>query len=171
MFPLPHTFDLNEWFVLASSAILLALFFLLPRRFPRYFTVMNFLFLVFLVMSVDDVLALKPYDYYDWMDDERFELFDALTYFLLYPQMGYFFLYFYDRWNLRGPKLVLYMLGWTCISIGYEWLSVKAHVLIYKGWSLWYSIPVYLVVFGLQLGFFHIYKKEAVHLLRRIHKD
>lgn len=163
MFPLPLKFDWNEWFVLLASAVLVILFFLLPRRFPKYFTMMNLLFTVCLVMTVDDVLALKPYDYYDWMDQDEFELFDVFTYFFLYPPMGYFFLYFYDRWKLRSWKLLFYILTWTTFSIGFEWVCVKSHVLTYKGWSLVYSIPVYLAVFGIELSFFHLVKKHQSH--------
>ncbi|MGZ4134699.1 MAG: hypothetical protein ACXVC1_05360 [Tumebacillaceae bacterium] len=159
MFPLPHRFDLNEWSVMIASVVLVGLVIVLPKRFPGYFTFLNLIFTIFLVMSVDDVLALKPYDMYDWMDDEKFELFDVFTYFFMYPPMGYLFLYFYDKWKLRSWRLLVYIYSWALFSIGFEWMCIKLHILVYKGWSLVYSVPVYLAVFGIELGFFHLVQK------------
>jgi hypothetical protein len=159
MFPLPIRFDLNEWSVLIASATLVGLLIVLPKRFPAYFTFMNLVFTIFLVMSVDDVLAVPPYDLYDWMDHPEFELFDVFTYFFMYPPMGYLFLYFYDRWHLNGWRYLVYVFAWTAFSIGFEWVCLKVHILHYRGWSLVYSVPVYLAVFGIETLFLHFVMK------------
>lgn len=149
--PWPLHFDGNEWAALAFSLGLLFIVLKLPKRMTRISFLMIFVFNEFLVTSVDDILALKPYDYYDWMDQDKFELFDIFLYYMLYPLFGYLFLYLHDRWKAAGARLLFYIAGWTAFSTLFEWVVIKVHILTYKHWKLALSVPVYVTVFLMNL--------------------
>lgn len=151
---LPKRFDLNEWIVILCILIQLTLFIRLPKRLPTHITILIMTFTLFLTETADAFIATNTYNLYDWMDSSHFELFDLLTYLFEYPLMAYFFLYFYDKWNIKGLRLIAYVLAWTTFSASFEWMNVICHVLVYKGWKLLFSVPVYLTVFGLELLFY-----------------
>jgi hypothetical protein len=47
----------------------------------------------------------------------------------------------------KRSKFVTYLLIWVIGSVVFEWLSVQFHYLTYYKWSIWYSFPIYLIVF------------------------
>lgn len=157
----PESFDFNEWVVIAQCAVLLGVFIRLPRRLPRSATLVIWVFCMYLVRQIDFTIAVKPLNYYDWMDRTQYEIFDALMYLLVYPIFGYLYVHLLDKHQFRGLRFVLYVLGWTLFSTVYEWINVVSQVLNYKGWKLLYSPPFYLATF-LLLTFLY-------RLLRRYH--
>lgn len=60
------------------------------------------------------------------------------------PSFGIIFINFMP---VHRKKFIPYLLFWVAFSLCFEWLSVKVHYLNYKGWSLLYSAPIYLMVF------------------------
>lgn len=157
MLPFPERFDENEWFlivILAGSVLLL----FLPKRFPTSMSILLMLFSSFYARTFDNILAAPFFDFYDIMDSDKFELFGVFTYFM-YAPFAYLFLYFYDRFNIKGGNIALYILGSSLFGIGFEWITTKFNIITYKDWNLAYSFTVYLFVQYTTILFFHYVKK------------
>ncbi|ANS76789.1 hypothetical protein AWM70_21205 [Paenibacillus yonginensis] len=45
----------------------------------------------------------------------------------------------------KNSNFIWYLLGVIVTALLYEWLSLEAGYLVYKGWKLIYSIPVYIL--------------------------
>lgn len=71
---------------------------------------------------------------------------------LLPPSFGILFLNFFPQTKRWG---ILYLIGWTAFSVLYEWLAILSGFEKLKGWTLWYSAPVYLLVFLFLKWHFH----------------
>jgi len=167
---LPAKFDLNEWFILGGLALTHGIMFALPRRFPATVTLLVYVFCLFIGTVTDHNIGLPPFEAYDINDKTLYELFDILSYFL-FPPFGYFFVYFYDKWSVRGLTTILYLLVWSFIAVGTEWLTLAANVYMYKGWQLLYSFPTYLFFQSALLLFFKLitahYEKTKLAANRR----
>jgi hypothetical protein len=110
--------------------------------------------------TIDYFLAATPFELYYFGDNSTYEVSTALIHGFLYPSFSMIFLFFYDKFQLQGRKLALYILFWTVFSIFYEWLCVKNDVLIYTGWKLIFSIPFYPVSSVILIAVFHISKRQ-----------
>ncbi|WP_407268237.1 hypothetical protein [Radiobacillus sp. PE A8.2] len=106
-------------------------------------------------------MGVKPFNYYDLTDTNKYELFDVIFY-GAYPAFGYLFVYYLDYFNFKRIKLVLYFLSWALFSAVFELLLVRLHVYVYTGWKIVYSLPVYICVLSLTFLFykFLIYYKN-----------
>lgn len=155
----PERFDLNEWFTLISLAVTLAIAFLLPKRFSAAEVTVYCVFTVFLSQSVDSLIAVKPFDLYDVSDSSKYEIMDAVIYYVNYPPYNYIFLYFYDKWQLKGFLRTLFVLVYSGLSVFFEWLACLCDVFTFKGWKLWYSPFVYIAVFIMYLFVYHLTRK------------
>jgi hypothetical protein len=152
----PERFDLNEWFIIFSSATVIVIALLLPKRFSPALTTVILLFSVSLGQTSDFLICVPPYDLYDVNDSPKYEIFDFLLYYFSYPPVVYIMLHFYDRWKLKGTRLILYIVGFSLTTTGLEWLAKLAHVYKYKGWHLSYSFFVYIGISTLIILFFHL---------------
>jgi len=153
MLALPEKFDSNEWFIIISLVVTYTILFLLPKRFPHTITIIMLLFSMTYVQVIDHILAGISFNLYDINDVEKYELFDLITWFL-YPPFGYFYIYFFDKWSVRGVGIFWYILLWAFIAIIEEALSLKFNIFTYHGWKLTYSIPVYFITLIIYLHFF-----------------
>lgn len=156
----PEPFDRNEWFIIAASLVSMLVMLLLKRRFPSIVIWYMFLFNFYLGLVVDLSIATTPLDLYDVNDSIKYEWFDVILYLFCYPPSAYVIIYFYDRWGLKGMKLVLYLIVCALITTGLEGLSVWAGVFHYKGWRLVYSFPVYIVVYLMNIGILGFIRKH-----------
>jgi hypothetical protein len=155
----PVRFDTNEWFLLFSLAFLLTIVLMLPKRFSPVSITVFTVFSIFISQTIDSIIAVVPFDFYDVNDSPKFEVMDAAMYFLHYPAYTYIFLYFYDKWKLKGIYRIFYLIGYSLISVFFEWLADHFHVFTYKGWKLWYSPFVYIFTYILFTLFFHLTQK------------
>ncbi|MBT2740726.1 hypothetical protein [Bacillus sp. ISL-77] len=160
---LPKRFDLNEWFLILSVMVNIVFALPLPKRFSPALTTLILLLNLYLGQVCDILIGILPYDLYDENDSPKYEIFDAVLHFFSYPPVMYMMLHFYDRWNLKGILLILYIGGFALLIVGLEWLAVLAHVFKYKSWHLSYSFFVYTGVITLNILFFHL----SQYLLRR----
>jgi hypothetical protein len=152
---MPNRFDMNEWFIIGTIAVLLLLFWIVRQkaRFSVLSTLSIWLFTIAMVQVADFSLGGPPHNLYDFMDSPKVEfIYDGVAHFVLYPLFGVLFLHGWVLWTSRGRSKLLYLLAWTGLSVLYEWLSIIAHVLQYKNWQLIYSAPVYFAVFLLELA-------------------
>lgn len=91
-----------------------------------------------------------PVDFYTVMDSPKLELFDVIVYLIHYPLYGYFFTYMIYLWGLRGGYLCLYVLLWSGLTTGIDWISITFNVFTYlNGWRIEFSALAYLFVFSL----------------------
>ncbi len=148
----PMSFDENEWLIIIFGLIIWVIMIKLPKRFSGLVILLIWTLSIFLTQVADFTLAIKPYDLYDIMDRPEYEIFDIIIYYLIYPPMAYFALYFYDKWKFQGWKLIFYVLFCTTITIGFEWIADQFNVFTYKGWKLYYSPFVYVLVYAINIA-------------------
>jgi hypothetical protein len=149
--PLPIKFDTNEIFIIVIGIILtLIAVKLLPNRFTYTTSIILYLHKIAVAIVVDHLLAGPPLDLYDVMDTSKFEFFDLIIYFFVYGPFTYIIIYIYDKWFYHKSllKKFIYLLLITLINIGSEFIGTKLNIYMYKGWKLYYSIPVYLIVYS-----------------------
>lgn len=157
--PLPKKFDQNEWFIILHIVALVFLLYKLPKRFPPSITILLLMFTMTVARVVDHLIAGPHIDLYDIMDSGDFELFDLLCY-LPYAPFGYVFIYLYDKFQLKGIGLILYIVLFSVGSIGFEWVTGSSYIsyLKYSSWKPIYSVPIYLIVQPCTILFFHLTK-------------
>jgi hypothetical protein len=155
--PLPQQFDENEWFIIVSIVTSFAFIYFLPRRFPTSISILTLSFSIFIARVTDELLAGPKVDFYDVIDSGKYELFDIISY-AMYAPFAYVFVYIFDRYNLKGMKLFFYIVGFSLIGWGVEWVSAYFHVFTYKEWKFSYSLAVYLIIQPITLLFFILIK-------------
>jgi hypothetical protein len=146
--PLPEKFDSNEIFIILSTVLTWALMFILPRRLTAVTITIIWTFNVFLALSADITIGVKPYELYFTIDHKKHELFDVLLHFVTYPTLPYFVVNFYQHNKPKGLKHLSYIIFWAGVATAIEWTSVKFHVFTYTGWKLYLSFFTYMVVFA-----------------------
>ena len=156
---LPEHFDANEWFLLISLCTIVTVAVVLPRRFPTIVTIVFLAMGLGISMYVDFLLAPPPLDLYDINDTKYYELFE-IPFYYLYAPFAYVFVYFYDKWKVRGLWTVLYVAVWSTASTLFERFADYCHVFKYKGWNLGYSFVFYLAVQSLYLLLYYMVKSS-----------
>ncbi|WP_083584370.1 hypothetical protein [Bacillus weihaiensis] len=150
----------NEVYILITVAISMYLYKVLPRKFPFPIFVLNFVFSISIGLSADHLIATKPFELYDVNDTSNVELVD-IAYYSMYGFSGYFFLYAYEHFRIRGLFIILYILLWSVFSVFYEWIAMLVGIFDYsKGYEIKYSFPVYLYSQSLYILFYLFIKKE-----------
>ncbi|WP_413305523.1 hypothetical protein AA0X95_03740 [Bacillus sp. 1P10SD] len=149
----PKQFDANEWTILIGILFNFLVFKLLPNRMSKEITPLICLLSISFPKVMDHTMAVKPFNLYDLTDSSKYELFDVALY-GVFPAFGFLFINIYEYFNLKGPKLVVYLVIWSFFSVGFEFLLVKLHVFVYTGWKLVFSLPIYIVVLSLTLLFY-----------------
>ncbi|PWK14307.1 hypothetical protein [Tumebacillus permanentifrigoris] len=148
-------FDQNEWFVIIGAVVTYTGLLLLPKRLPTSTTLLLCIWAFTTPKFYDFTLGGGLFDYYDVNDSPRYCIMDLVSYFFFAP-FGYFFIYFYEWLRARGRAVVFYILGWSLVAVGVEWLMVYFHVLTYKnGYTIAYSFVIYLFTQSMTLVFYH----------------
>lgn len=146
MYEIFEKFDTNEYIITGFCVLLIAFFFILPKRFPTVITVIILIFGSFSARFSD--VMLFPFDFYDVMDHPKHSIFDLVLYTFCYPFYVYHFCYFYDKIKLDNGFQVLHIFIWTIIAVVLEYLGIKLEVYTYFEWRLYYSVIVYFIVFS-----------------------
>lgn len=162
--PLPKSFDENEWFFLVLLILSIILYKIVPKRFSASTTILLLLLPITVSRLLDKFLSAPDKDWYDVFDSPAFEFFDLVAY-TMYAPFGYFYIYLYDYWKLKGIKLVLYILGWGLFAIGFEWLSHQFHLYKYKDFTFTLGFGFYIPSLILTILFYHL-----ILFLRTKHK-
>ncbi|NSL52405.1 hypothetical protein [Calidifontibacillus erzurumensis] len=159
LLPLPVVFDKNEWFVIIMVIISYSILFFRSKFIPWSIIILLILFSAAIARMADQILAKPMIDYYDIMDSDKYELFGFFTYFL-YGPIAYLFVFFYEKFNIQGLSILFYIVGWSLISVIFEWITVWFGVFTFKEWIPLYSFPVYLFVQSLTLLFYLFLKRH-----------
>lgn len=150
----------NELYILATIAVALLIMAKLPKKFPAGVTVLIFTFSALIGLTADHILAIPPYDVYDVNDSPNFEVWDFI-YYSMYGFFGYFFLYIYQHYRIRGILTIPYIILWSMFSVFYEWVAVQVGIFDFgKGYKMQYSFPIYLYIQTFFIIFFHFVMKE-----------
>jgi hypothetical protein len=132
----------------------------LPKIFSKQVTVLIFLYSLTAAGLLDNSLGAAPFDFYDIMDGPAYTVMDVVVYFL-YPPFGYIFLLLYQKLKISNRFLILFISLFTLFSVIIEWVNNKMGVFHYKnGYSIIYSVCVYLVVQSTFILFFKLIKKN-----------
>lgn len=153
--PLPKSFDENEWFFILTVLGMLFLYRIIPKRFSTSTTLLLLIFPATISRLTDKFLSAPDKDLYDVFDSPAFELFDLFSY-TMYAPFGYFFIYLYDYWKLKGLRLVAYIMVWGVFSIGFEWISHQFHVFKYKDFTFSLAFSIYISSHILTILYYHL---------------
>lgn len=154
-------FNANEWFIIVSLCIGLACIVLFPKRFPRQVLAVFFMCGVYSAFFFDHSLSVEPVSFYDVNDVSKFQLMDFLSYFM-YGSFSYFFFYIYDLLQPKPSHTPAYILAWTLVSVGIEWVAVMFGVFHYRhGYQIAYSFPIYLIVQSCWIALYHRLKSRG----------
>lgn len=153
--PLPEAFDENECFFVITLVVTMMLYRIVPKRYSTSTTLLLFIFPATFSRLTDKFLSAPDKDLYDVFDSPAFELFDLFAY-TMYAPFGYFFIYLYDYWKLKGLKLVGYLLVWGVFSIGFEWISHQFHVFKYKDFTFSLGFSIYISSHILTILYYHL---------------
>lgn len=155
-----HAFDANEWFIIGSLLVLHSALWLAPKVFSKLETIGYYLFGINVGLFFDHTISLKPWDFYDVNDTSAFQFMDFLSY-IAYGLYSYFFIYLYVKFKISGLKTIFYILVWSAFSVLIEWIGVQIDMLHYdKGYKMYWSFPIYLIVQSVLLMYFHMVKKS-----------
>ncbi|MCA1029697.1 hypothetical protein LCL95_01470 [Bacillus timonensis] len=151
-------FNMNEIIVLLLLSTYLIVIFA-PKRFSVPITLILLLYSLFYGTFFDNLLGIQRINYYDINDKSTYNIYDALLY-LAYGPFSYFFIYFYDKYQIRRMKTVFYLLGWSLFGVLFEYTVSRAGVFHYlNGYKPFYSFPIYLFVQITLVMFFHWLRK------------
>jgi len=136
------------FFLICSVLFFNIVAYFMPKKISRIELYTTSLFATVLQLTADIVLGFK-YNLY-WYFTKGVDSETFLIIFGLYPQVSMVFLNFFPYHR----KLILkisYIIGWSAFAIFYEWLIVKTNIFHYGGWKLWYSIPIYPILYFILL--------------------
>jgi hypothetical protein len=137
-------FDLNDCFLLSCIAVTYGSMYVLPKRFPLSVTFLLMLFSSTVVSMLDNSIGGNIFDLYDIMDGPAYTIMDFVVY-LLYAPAGYFFIYFYDLFRVKGIWTIAYITGWSLFSTLFEWVCLNTEVFHYKnGYMICFSFCIYI---------------------------
>lgn len=143
--------------LLVSIIAVYALAIALPSRLPRSASCLVMAFSVQVAKGLDNALGVKPVDVYD-VNRSTLDLGDVMTW-ILYPPVGYLFIYAYDRYRVRGIGIAFYVLAWSVLATAYEALTVAFGIFKYKGWNIGYSYLIYFTVQTLTIVIYELAKR------------
>jgi hypothetical protein len=151
-----HGFNENEWFVIASILVMNLAIWLAPRIFSKLEALGYYIFGIYIGLFYDHTISTKPWDFYDVNDNSSYQFIDFLSY-IMYGPYGYFFLYFYVKWNIRGLNTIPYILIWSLFSLLMEWIGLKVGLFHFdKGYKMYWSFPIYLLSQSMMILYYHL---------------
>lgn len=157
------SFNLNEWFVIVGIIFMGIMIWIIPKIFSVLEGIAHYVYGVAFGMFYDHTISVKPWDFYDVNDSSAYQVMDFLSY-VMYGAYSYFFIYFYDKLKINGYWHILYILIWSCFSLFMEWVGVKIGLFHYdKGYTMYWSFPIYLIAQSLQIIFYHVIKRSSVN--------
>ncbi|TDF99339.1 hypothetical protein E1757_05630 [Paenibacillus piri] len=144
-------------FAYVSAVIFIVAILFSPKRLSKsdiYFT----WFIMAALTIYIDLFFGYILDLYDFVKP-NLTVIDLILEASLVPAAGILIVNFLPK---RTRNFAIYLIAVVCLSIVFEWLSTITGYLVYKGWKLIYSVPIYT------LGV--MYLRWHLHYLRRTTK-
>jgi hypothetical protein len=161
-----ESFDKNEIWILILLVITFIIVKLLPKRLPRKITLLSFLWGIASGMLFDFTIGGGLLDFYKVNDTHNYGIFDFLYYFLFAP-FSYFFIYFYETLRVNKKSFIWYVLGWSTLGLGMNWLLAKLDIIHFQhGYELPYSFSVFLFIQTITVLYFELIKAKQGDLKR-----
>ncbi|GAA0315460.1 hypothetical protein GCM10008967_02530 [Bacillus carboniphilus] len=158
-----ESFDTNEMYISFMLVLAYSAFLIFPKRLPHHITLLIMTWGFATSTLFDFTIGGGLMDFYKVNDSNQYELFDLITYFLFAP-FSYFFVYFYERFNINKKTFIVYVLGWCVLGLVMEKVSSWMGVTHYQnGYKLPYSIAVFLVVQTATALFYELIKSREKH--------
>lgn len=155
-----RAFNENEWFVIISIIVMNAAIWFAPKVFSKLEVMGYYIFGIYIGLFYDHTISIKPWDFYDVNDTSSYQFIDFLSY-IMYGPYSYFFIYFYQKWNIRRMKIIPYLLVWSAVSIVLEWIGLKVGLFHFdKGYKMHWSFPIYLFSQSLMIMFYYLSVKK-----------
>ncbi|MCL6593376.1 MAG: hypothetical protein K6T31_05320 [Alicyclobacillus sp.] len=153
------------WFTLVSSTVFYIIAWRMPKRLRPDEVYSTAVFAVWLNTFADMFLMYKLH-LYGYFSNRITPVFTSFLWTLLFllavfPPVSTIFLNYYP-YGRHWPAHVGYVLVWSLLAVGYEWLSLQTGVLQYRHWHLWYSAVLYPWILWIAAG--------NLALLRKLHQ-
>ncbi|MDT2046226.1 hypothetical protein ACR3I8_08740 [Priestia flexa] len=153
----------NEVILLCMIGFAIVIALLLPRKLTKEITILSWLWGLASGLVFDFTIGGGIIDFYTVNDSPHYELFDGL-YYLLFAPFGYFFIYFYETFHISKYTFIYYILIWTLIGIGMNWIFIKSDIIAFQnGFSLTYSFSVFLLTQTITALAYEQLKKAQQH--------
>ncbi|MBM7587995.1 hypothetical protein JOC86_004570 [Bacillus pakistanensis] len=153
-----ESFDKNEIWILILLVITYIIAGLLPKKLPRNIALLSFLWGIASGMLFDFTIGGGLLDYYKVNDTHGYGIFDFL-YYLLFAPFSYYFIYFYEKFEINKKSFVWYVLGWSILGLGMNWFLSKLGIIHFQhGYKLSYSFSVFLFIQTITILYYELIK-------------
>lgn len=133
------------WFPITFGFIVLLFALFMPKRLRWREFYLTF-FLVGWVGWMADIFMGITLDLFDLGEPNRIGFADVISLGIIPSALSVIFLNYY-----KDTRKWFYVIGFTVLSSAFEWVAVQVGYMRLHGWHTWWSIPVYLFVYGVFL--------------------
>ncbi|WP_223596773.1 hypothetical protein [Neobacillus bataviensis] len=146
------------WFPITLGTIFLIYILFMPKRLSWGEIYFIFGTTGFVAITIDVFIMLNYLDVFDLGRDPKQEgIGDFICYGIIPSCFAVIFLNYF-----RQEKKWIYVTIFTILSSLSEWLLVQVEYMKLKGWHTWWSIPVFIIVFGFWLPWqLRLIRKES----------
>ena len=127
-------------FVLISCIVFTLVAYLIPKKMKPYETYATSLFAALFGLFIDCILALK-YKFYV-LDEPGIQIPPLIGQVVLYSTTSAILLNLFPYEKSLKSK-VIYILGFTLLTVAYEFVCYKVGFIKYHEWKIWYSALSY----------------------------
>lgn len=143
-----------------SMVLFVAITYFCRKRVSKVDLYATALFVIVIGYKIDMIFGFKHDLYGYFQSDVSYR--GILVMLIIYPAVSIIFTNFfpYDKSTWRKA---CYIGGWSLFSLVYEWIAVLDGMFVYTGWKLWYSIPIYPVLYlmmVLHIGFMRKFREK-----------
>lgn len=146
------------WLPNAVGLLLLLFVLFMPKRLSWREVFFVWMTIGFMSWMTDTLVAVQM-DLFDLGHPDKRGLGEVINYAIIPPALSVIFLNYF-----KPEKKWIYAVAFTVISFTYEWGLVQVGFMKLRGWRTLWSIPVYLIMFGLIVPWIlRLLRKEHAH--------
>jgi hypothetical protein len=146
------------WFPITLGTITLIYILFMPKRLTWREIYLIFGTIGYVALIIDMFFMLNYFDIFDLGRNPKQEgIGDLISYGVIPSCYAVIFLN-----HLKQEKKWLFVALFTLLSFLSEWMLVQVGYMKLKGWQTWWSIPVFIIVFGFWLPWhLRLIRKES----------
>ncbi|MEW9674324.1 hypothetical protein [Ammoniphilus sp. 3BR4] len=130
------------WFPITFGVIVLLFALFMPKRLSWREFYLTF-GLVGWIGWMSDIFIGITLDWFDLGIPNKIGLADIISIGIIPSALSVIFLNYYEE-----KRKWLYAIGFTALSFAFEWVAVQVGYMKLHGWNTWWSLPVYIFVYG-----------------------